>query len=80
MRMTIQRREIAYHANLLAKAIDGRQLEAVAAACERSVQTIRNWLAGRSEPNASDLAAIANLTGKPVEFFFARPRRKRGAA
>jgi len=45
-------------------------LEALAAAAGVTRQTIMNWESGRGEPDASDLAAIAALTGRPLDFFF----------
>jgi len=35
-----------------------------------SEQTVRNWAQGKSEPDATQLHAIADLTGKPLDFFF----------
>ena len=51
-----------------------RSFEDLASACRRTHQTIRNWESGQSEPDASDLAAIAALTGKPLDFFFTNAR------
>jgi transcriptional regulator with XRE-family HTH domain len=47
-----------------------RAITEIAAATSVTEQTVRNWEAGRSEPDASQLAAIAQLTGKPFEYFF----------
>lgn len=51
-----------------------RSFEEIAAVAGVSHQTVRNWESGRFEPDASQLAAIAALTGKPLDFFF-RPSR-----
>jgi transcriptional regulator with XRE-family HTH domain len=47
-----------------------RSITTVAAAANVTEQTVRNWEAGKSEPDASQLAAIAKLTGKSLDFFF----------
>lgn len=44
--------------------------ERVAGFLGRNHQTIRNWESGVSEPNASDLAGLAVVTGKPLDYFF----------
>jgi len=36
---------------------------------ERTTQTLANWIAGASEPRVSDLLRLAEITGKPADFF-----------
>lgn len=63
-----------FNPSRLRRARGRRRHEVIAAATGVSSQTIRNWEAGRSEPDASQLAAIAALTGKTLDFFFTRGR------
>jgi transcriptional regulator with XRE-family HTH domain len=58
--------------NRLRQARGERPVEALALAAEVTARTITNWEAGKSEPDASQLAAIAALTDKPLDFFFSR--------
>jgi transcriptional regulator with XRE-family HTH domain len=41
---------------------------ATAAAIQRSEGALRKWIRGSSEPNASDLRAICELTGTPINW------------
>jgi transcriptional regulator with XRE-family HTH domain len=56
--------------NRLREARDERTRSVLAAAAGVSDETIRRWESGAGEPGASDLAAIANVTKKPLDFFF----------
>jgi len=47
-----------------------RSLEELAKSIDVSRQTISRWEKGEGEPNASELAAIAQFTGKPLKFFY----------
>lgn len=47
-----------------------RSIEELAVAAQVSSVTIRNWEAGRGEPDASPLAGIAAFVGKPLDYFF----------
>lgn len=47
-----------------------RTITQIAAATGVTEQTVRNWEAGRSEPGASQLAVIAQLTRKTLYYFF----------
>lgn len=67
------RRRPRFVAARLTEARGARTYEDIASAAGRSHQTVRNWEAGRGEPDASDLAAIAAFTGHTLEFFFAPP-------
>lgn len=58
----------------LAKARGARRVEEIAAVAGVTHQTVRNWEAGKGEPNLSQIAAIANLTGHPIDFFLGRGR------
>jgi transcriptional regulator with XRE-family HTH domain len=58
----------------LREARGDRAIEEVALVAGVGVRTITNWETGKGEPDASKLAAIAALTGQPLEFFF-RPGR-----
>lgn len=58
----------------LRKARGERSFEEIAAAAGVTHQTVRNWEAGKGEPDASALNGIARLTGYPLEFFFGRGR------
>lgn len=48
----------------------GHRTEAVAVAAGVSAVTVRNWEAGRCEPRISQMAAIAALLGRSMDFFF----------
>lgn len=54
----------------LVKARGERRREEIAVAAGVSVDTIRSWEIGETEPTASRLAAIAHLTQHPIDFFF----------
>lgn len=54
----------------LTSARGDRRREALAAAAGVSTDTIKNWEKGVCEPDASKLKAIADLTGKPLDYFF----------
>lgn len=54
----------------LTEARGDRRREFLAAVAGVSTETIRRWELGDSEPDASRLAAIADATGKDLEFFF----------
>lgn len=54
----------------LRQARGDRPIEQVALAVSVTGRTVSNWETGKSEPSASQLHAIAALTGKPWEFFF----------
>jgi len=54
----------------LSTARAGMSFEAIASAVGVTAQTIRNWEAGKSEPDASNLGTIAAVTGKALDFFF----------
>jgi transcriptional regulator with XRE-family HTH domain len=43
-------------------------VNAVATAIERSEGALRKWLRGESEPNASDLRAICEVTGTRIDW------------
>lgn len=45
------------------------RIEELAVAAHVSAQTIRNWMAGRSQPTVDQLIAISELTGKPLDWF-----------
>lgn len=45
-------------------------LEDLAVAARVSAQTIRRWENGEGAPDAEQLGAIANATGKSVSFFY----------
>ena len=47
-----------------------RPREEIALAAGVTTRTLENWESGRSEPDASQLAVIAHVTGKPFDFFF----------
>lgn len=47
-----------------------RRREEIAVAAGVVVETVRRWERGSGEPDASQLAAIARLTGKSLDFFF----------
>lgn len=47
-----------------------RRREELAVVADVASCTIKNWEDGRYEPDASQLAAIAALTGHPLDFFF----------
>ena len=53
-------------------AISGEPVAAVALAAGVTTRTIDNWAAGRTEPPASKLAAVAAHVGRPLDFFFER--------
>jgi len=48
------------------------RIEPVAVACDVTAATVWNWEAGKGSPRASQLSAIAYLTGRPLEFFFSK--------
>ena len=53
------------------KALRGDQrIETVASELHVSFATLRNWEEGRTEPLASQAAAIAACYGKPIAYFF----------
>lgn len=54
----------------LEKAREDRRVEEIAVATGVSSGTVRNWLSGSQRPDADELAAIAELTGRPLDFFF----------
>lgn len=54
----------------LAEALKGRDLSRVAEDVGVTERTLRNWLLGRGEPRATDLAVIASVTGKSIGYFF----------
>lgn len=58
----------------LTQARGDRSFEEIAAAADVSHQTARNWEAGKGQPDATALNAIARLTGKPLDFFFVPTR------
>ncbi len=64
----------AFNPARLREARGERSLTVVAACVGVTENTIRNWESGKYEPDASQLAAIAALTGKPLDFFFRRGR------
>jgi transcriptional regulator with XRE-family HTH domain len=47
--------------------------EQIAAAAGVTSMTVRNWEAGKGEPDATPLAAIAKATGRSLKFFFIDP-------
>jgi transcriptional regulator with XRE-family HTH domain len=58
----------------LREARGDRPLAAIGLAANVTENTVRNWEAGRTEPDASQLAAIAKVTGRSLDYFF--PRRR----
>jgi transcriptional regulator with XRE-family HTH domain len=58
----------------LRQARGDRSREEIAAVAGVSRQTVANWEQGRWEPTASQLAAIARLTGRSLDFFFTPQR------
>ena len=44
--------------------------EKAAIAAGVTARTVANWRAGKGEPESTQLAALAALTGKPLDFFF----------
>ena len=57
----------------LTEARGDRRREVLAAAAGVSSDTIKRWETEETEPDASRLAAIATLLGRPLDFFFAEP-------
>ncbi len=49
---------------------DAIPVEAVALAARVSRNTVYNWEAGKSKPDADQLEAIAEATGLPLDFFY----------
>lgn len=60
----------AFDPSRLREARGDRPPEEIALAANVTARTLWNWETGRSEPDASQLHAIAALTGKPLDFFF----------
>ena len=56
----------------LREARGNRSIEELAFAAGVSAQSIRNWEAGKHEPAASTLAALAKYLGRPMEFFISQ--------
>lgn len=54
----------------LREAREGISITQIAAAAEVTETTVRNWEAGRGEPDATPLGRIAQLTGKALDFFY----------
>jgi transcriptional regulator with XRE-family HTH domain len=54
----------------LREARGSRSREEIAVAAGVTLQTVRNWEAGKGEPDATPLAAIGDLTEKPLDFFY----------
>ena len=47
-----------------------RTFEEIAVACGVSSMTVRNWEAGKGEPDAGDLGKIAAVCGRPLAYFY----------
>ncbi len=54
----------------LREARGDRSVEVLAAVAGVSAMTIRNWEAGRGEPDATPLKSIADFVTRPMEWFF----------
>ena len=47
-----------------------RRIEEIAVVAGVSVQTVRRWESDAAIPDATELARIARLLGKPIDWFF----------
>lgn len=70
--MTYQGRSFEWSAEKLRRARGGWSVERVAAEIGKSAGTVRNWESGRTVPDVDDLADIASLLGRRLDYFFDR--------
>lgn len=57
----------------LKQAMESLTVEEAAVAVGVSSATVWRWRSDASEPDASQLAALSDLTGQPLDFFFVSP-------